>query len=135
MPIIQCEKLRQKQARRGRSASVLELEKTKTTQQNEIDSLKRRVKKFEKKTRTITHKLKRLYKVGATAKVESSGDEESLGEDASKQGRIDVTSLINRLLSALLYSSSIQLESYFTNQQAPFRWRKLYTNAYIIFRH
>ncbi|GJR21937.1 retrovirus-related pol polyprotein from transposon TNT 1-94 [Tanacetum coccineum] len=45
---------------------VLDLEKTKTTQQNEIDSLKRRVKK-----------------------VESSGDEESLGEDASKQGRIN----------------------------------------------
>ncbi|GKC24200.1 hypothetical protein Tco_1026350 [Tanacetum coccineum] len=36
-----------------------------------------------------THKLKRLYKVGLTAKVESSGDEEILGEDASKQGRIN----------------------------------------------
>ncbi|GJU99315.1 hypothetical protein Tco_1328586 [Tanacetum coccineum] len=34
-----------------------------------------------------THKLKRLYKVGLTAKVESSRDEESLGDDASKQGR------------------------------------------------
>ncbi|GJU12246.1 hypothetical protein Tco_1134642 [Tanacetum coccineum] len=30
---------------------------------------------------------KRLRKVGATARVESSGDEEDLGEDASKQGR------------------------------------------------
>ncbi|GJZ95557.1 hypothetical protein Tco_0667891 [Tanacetum coccineum] len=36
-----------------------------------------------------THKLKRLYKVGLTARVESSDDEESLDEDASKQGRID----------------------------------------------
>ncbi|GKE17961.1 hypothetical protein Tco_1425538 [Tanacetum coccineum] len=44
---------------------VLDLEKTKTTQHNEIASLKRRVK------------------------VESSNNEESLGEDASKQGRID----------------------------------------------
>ncbi|GJV27132.1 hypothetical protein Tco_1383580 [Tanacetum coccineum] len=68
---------------------VLDLEKTKTTQQNEIASLKRRVKKLEKKSRSRTHKLKRLYKVGLTARVESSGDEESLGEDASKQGRIN----------------------------------------------
>ncbi|GKC06623.1 hypothetical protein Tco_0998233 [Tanacetum coccineum] len=32
--------------------------------------------------------MKRLRKVGATARVESSGDKEELGEDASKQGRI-----------------------------------------------
>ncbi|GJR73027.1 hypothetical protein Tco_0085392 [Tanacetum coccineum] len=35
-------------------------------------------------------RLKRLYKVGSTARVGSSDNEESLGEDASKQGRIDV---------------------------------------------
>ncbi|GJV20408.1 putative reverse transcriptase domain-containing protein [Tanacetum coccineum] len=68
---------------------VFDLEKTKTTQQNEIASLKRRVKKLEKKDRSRTHKLKRLYKVGLTARVESSDNKESLGEDASKQGRID----------------------------------------------
>ncbi|GJR41776.1 hypothetical protein Tco_1309879 [Tanacetum coccineum] len=66
---------------------VFDLEKTKTAQDNEIDSLKRRVKKLERKDRSRTHKLKRLYKVGLTARVESSGDEEDLGEDASKQGR------------------------------------------------
>ncbi|GJU50011.1 retrovirus-related pol polyprotein from transposon TNT 1-94 [Tanacetum coccineum] len=66
---------------------VLDLEKTKTTQANEIYSLKRRVKKLEKKDRSRTHKLKRLYKVGLSARVESSGDEEDLGEDSSKQGR------------------------------------------------
>ncbi|GKC91747.1 hypothetical protein Tco_1152396 [Tanacetum coccineum] len=59
------------------------------TQANEIASLKRRAKKLEKKDRSRTHKLKRLYKVGLTARVESSDDEESLGEVASKQGRID----------------------------------------------
>nr|GEV79290.1 hypothetical protein [Tanacetum cinerariifolium] len=70
---------------------VLELETTKTTQQNVIDSLKRRVKKLEKRNGSRTYKLKRLYKVGLTARVESSGDEYNLGEDASKQGkRIDV---------------------------------------------
>ncbi|GJT30792.1 hypothetical protein Tco_0911067 [Tanacetum coccineum] len=68
---------------------VLDLEKTKTSQHNEIASLKRRIKKLEKKDRSRTHRLKRLYKVSLTARVESSDDEESLGEDASKQGRID----------------------------------------------
>ncbi|GJR10060.1 hypothetical protein Tco_0792712 [Tanacetum coccineum] len=68
-------------------ARVLDLEKKKTTQQNEIASLKRRVKKLEKKSRSRTQNLKRLYKVGLTASVESSGDEEDLGEDASKQER------------------------------------------------
>ncbi|GKD54143.1 hypothetical protein Tco_1287530 [Tanacetum coccineum] len=68
---------------------VLHLEKTKTTQHNEIASLKRRVKKLETKNRSRTPRLKILYKVGLTARVESSDNEESLGEDASKQGRID----------------------------------------------
>nr|GEY68953.1 hypothetical protein [Tanacetum cinerariifolium] len=68
---------------------VLDLKKTKTSQHNEMDSLKKRVKKLEKRNRSRTHKLKRLYKVSLTARVESSGDEESLGEDASKQWRID----------------------------------------------
>nr|GEW47794.1 uncharacterized mitochondrial protein AtMg00810-like [Tanacetum cinerariifolium] len=64
-----------------------DLEKTTTTQRNAIASLKRRVKKLEKENTSRTHKLKRLYKVSLTTRVESSGDEECLGEDASKQGR------------------------------------------------
>ncbi|GJX72910.1 uncharacterized mitochondrial protein-like protein [Tanacetum coccineum] len=66
---------------------VLDLEITKTTQANEIESLKIRAKKLEKKDRSRTHKLKRLYNVSLSARVESSGDEEDLGKDASKQGR------------------------------------------------
>ncbi|GJR21806.1 putative ribonuclease H-like domain-containing protein [Tanacetum coccineum] len=66
---------------------VIDLEKTKTSQAQEITSLKRRVKRLEKKGGSRTHKLKRLYKIGSKARVASSG-EESLGEeDASKQGR------------------------------------------------
>ncbi|GKE95705.1 hypothetical protein Tco_1580560 [Tanacetum coccineum] len=67
---------------------VLALETTKTNQALEIDSLIRRVKKLEKKASKRTHKLKRLYKVGLSAKVISS-DDEGLGdqEDASKKGR------------------------------------------------
>ncbi|GKC35204.1 hypothetical protein Tco_1047588, partial [Tanacetum coccineum] len=68
---------------------VLDLEKTKTAQAEEIVSLKKRVKKLEHKKRSRTHRLKRLYKVVLIARVESSRDEECLGEDASKQGRIN----------------------------------------------
>nr|GEW94499.1 hypothetical protein [Tanacetum cinerariifolium] len=67
---------------------VLDLEKTKTTQALGINSLKKRVKKLKKKQRSRTHKLKRLYKVGLTARVESSNNNEDLGDDTSKQGRI-----------------------------------------------
>ncbi|GJU72724.1 hypothetical protein Tco_1264129 [Tanacetum coccineum] len=67
---------------------VLDLENTKTAQAQEITSLKLRVKKLEKKGGSRTHKLKRLYKVGRSARMVSS-DDASLGdqEDASKQGR------------------------------------------------
>ncbi|GKE77241.1 hypothetical protein Tco_1543361, partial [Tanacetum coccineum] len=68
---------------------VLNLEKTKTKQAKEIVSLKRRVKKLEQKKRSRTHRVKRLRRVGATARKESSRDKQSLGEDASKQGRIN----------------------------------------------
>ncbi|GJS55005.1 hypothetical protein Tco_0628367 [Tanacetum coccineum] len=71
------------------SKRVLALETTKTNQALEIDSLKRRVNKLEKKKGgSRTHRLKRLYKVGRSARVVSSKDE-GLGEqkDASKQGR------------------------------------------------
>ncbi|GJY69061.1 hypothetical protein Tco_0472043 [Tanacetum coccineum] len=66
---------------------VLDLENTKTAQAREITSLKLRVNKLEKKGGSRTYKLKRLYKVGRSARVISS-DEASLGdqEDASKQG-------------------------------------------------
>nr|GEW89520.1 hypothetical protein [Tanacetum cinerariifolium] len=47
-----------------------------------------RVKKLEKKQRSRNHKLKRLYKVGLTARVDSSENKKNLGEDASKQERI-----------------------------------------------
>nr|GEU37552.1 putative ribonuclease H-like domain-containing protein [Tanacetum cinerariifolium] len=66
---------------------VLDLEKTKTIQPHDIASLKRRVKKIENRNRSRTHKLKRLHKVGLSARVESSDNKESLGDDASKQER------------------------------------------------
>nr|GEU54352.1 hypothetical protein [Tanacetum cinerariifolium] len=66
------------------------LKRTKTAQQTKINGLERRVKKLEKKHMSRTHKLKRLYKVGLTAKVIRSSNDEALNkEDTSKQGRID----------------------------------------------
>ncbi|GKE94057.1 hypothetical protein Tco_1578912, partial [Tanacetum coccineum] len=67
---------------------VLDLETIKTTQANEIASLKRRVKKLERRNMLRTHGLKIIYRVGLLRRVESSEDK-GLGEDdASKQGRI-----------------------------------------------
>ena len=68
---------------------VAELEQDKLSQASEIADLKKRVTKLERKNKSRTHKLKILYKVGSTARVESY-DEASLGdqEDASKQGGI-----------------------------------------------
>ncbi|GJV05735.1 hypothetical protein Tco_1343391, partial [Tanacetum coccineum] len=52
---------------------VLDLETTKTTQGNEIASLRRRVRKLEKKDWKRTHKLKRLYK-GRIADIDAAKD-------------------------------------------------------------
>ncbi|GJV21342.1 hypothetical protein Tco_1370362 [Tanacetum coccineum] len=70
------------------SQRVLDLEKIKTSQAAKITELKEMVKKLEKKGGSRTHWLKRLYKVGRSARVVSSEDE-GLGdqEDASKQER------------------------------------------------
>nr|GEU51442.1 uncharacterized mitochondrial protein AtMg00810-like [Tanacetum cinerariifolium] len=67
---------------------VLALETIKTNQALEINNLKRRVKKLERRKRLRTHRLKRLYKVGLSTRVESSKDEGLGKEDAPNQGRI-----------------------------------------------
>nr|GEV97595.1 hypothetical protein [Tanacetum cinerariifolium] len=72
------------------SDGVISLEQTKTNQAAKIKKLKKRVKKVEgKKKKKRTHGLKRLYKIGLSARIVSF-DEEGLGdqEDVSKQGRI-----------------------------------------------
>ncbi|GKC13907.1 hypothetical protein Tco_1010689 [Tanacetum coccineum] len=70
------------------SDRVLNLETTKTAQAKEIASLKKRVKKLERKKKSKTLGMKRLFKIGRSAQVVSSKDE-GLGdqEDASKQER------------------------------------------------
>ncbi|GKB13872.1 putative ribonuclease H-like domain-containing protein [Tanacetum coccineum] len=68
---------------------VLDLENTKTAQAHKITSLQKRAKKLERNKKSRTHGLKRLYKVCLSARIDSSDDEASLGdqEDASKQRR------------------------------------------------
>ncbi|GJZ46749.1 putative ribonuclease H-like domain-containing protein, partial [Tanacetum coccineum] len=58
-------------------ARVIDLEKTKTSQAQEITSLKR--KRLEKKGGSKTHGLKRLYNVGLSRRVESSEDKDMFG--------------------------------------------------------
>ncbi|GJS38474.1 putative ribonuclease H-like domain-containing protein [Tanacetum coccineum] len=58
---------------------VIDLEKTKTSQAQEITSLKRRVKRLEKKGGSRTHGLKRLYKVGLSRRVEYYDEEDMFG--------------------------------------------------------
>ncbi|GJS35791.1 hypothetical protein Tco_0534173 [Tanacetum coccineum] len=64
------------------------MENTKTSQAAEIAKLKENVKKLETRSKSRTLGLKRLKKVGRTARIESYEDE-GLGaqEDTSKQGR------------------------------------------------
>nr|GEX25228.1 hypothetical protein [Tanacetum cinerariifolium] len=67
---------------------VIDLENTKSVQAQEILSLRKRVKRLEKKRMSRTYRIKRLYKIVVYVVVESSAKEQSLGdEDASKQGR------------------------------------------------
>nr|GEY55066.1 hypothetical protein [Tanacetum cinerariifolium] len=69
------------------SDRVLNLETIKTVQAKEIANLKKRVKRLERKRKSRSHGLKRLYKVRLSARVESSEDKSLGEEDASKQGR------------------------------------------------
>nr|GEU30659.1 hypothetical protein [Tanacetum cinerariifolium] len=63
---------------------VLDLEKTMTTQCNEIDSLKKGVKKLEKRNTSRTHKLKRLYKERRIDAIDADEDI-TLVSDAYKE--------------------------------------------------
>nr|GEX98778.1 hypothetical protein [Tanacetum cinerariifolium] len=60
---------------KGRKLRVLSLEQTKTNQAAKIEKLKKRVKKLEGKKKKRTHGLKRLYKVGLSARIVSSDEE------------------------------------------------------------
>ncbi|GKA88812.1 hypothetical protein Tco_0810624 [Tanacetum coccineum] len=66
---------------------VLNLEKAKSDQAIKIASLKKRVDMLEKRRKFRTIGLKRLKKVGAARRIESSNDSLGAQEDATKQGK------------------------------------------------
>nr|GFC59340.1 hypothetical protein [Tanacetum cinerariifolium] len=67
------------------SDRVLNLETTKTAKAKEIANLKKIVKRLERKRKSRSHGLKRLYKVRLSARVESSADEESLARKLQEE--------------------------------------------------
>nr|GEV35935.1 hypothetical protein [Tanacetum cinerariifolium] len=88
---------------------VLDLEQTKTTQKKEIasqqdgiDSLKRRVKKLEKRNKSRTHGLKRLYKV--VREVFVAGKNENVVEEV-----VDVAQVSTAAITVTITSEEITL--------------------------
>nr|GEX81078.1 hypothetical protein [Tanacetum cinerariifolium] len=77
------------------SDRVLDLETTKTTQEKEIANLRKRVKRLERKKRSRTYRVKRLYKIGLSARVELSTEEDSLDQDIFSVDDQDDTSMLD----------------------------------------
>ncbi|GJR28895.1 hypothetical protein Tco_1105127 [Tanacetum coccineum] len=82
-------KMRQSMRKVYQLFHVLDLQKAKDAQAKEIDALKKRIQRLERRKISRPTGLKRLRKVGMSRRVESSTDQESLDvpEDAFKQGR------------------------------------------------
>ncbi|GJU76751.1 hypothetical protein Tco_1273821 [Tanacetum coccineum] len=70
------------------SNGVLDVETTKTTQAKEIASLKKRFKKLERKRKSKTPGMKRLFKIGIYAQVVSSKDD-GLGVLDEQEVKVD----------------------------------------------
>nr|GEU31950.1 putative ribonuclease H-like domain-containing protein [Tanacetum cinerariifolium] len=85
------------------SMLVNDLEKDRNSQALEILQLKKRVKRLERKNKSKTSGLKRLRRVGADQKAESSSDtvletdEEEVALDAESQGRMNLNDDIKEL--------------------------------------
>ncbi|GKE47537.1 hypothetical protein Tco_1478795 [Tanacetum coccineum] len=73
---------------------VLDLENIKTAQAQEITSLKLRVKRLEKKGGSRTHKLKRLYKISRSARVDVAEKEVSTADPVTTTGEVVTTTSV-----------------------------------------
>ncbi|GJS06406.1 hypothetical protein Tco_0363202 [Tanacetum coccineum] len=67
------------------SDRVLDLETIKIAQAKAVASLKRRVKKLERKRKSKTLGMKRLFKIGRSAQVVSSEDEVTLVDETQRR--------------------------------------------------
>nr|GEY97933.1 hypothetical protein [Tanacetum cinerariifolium] len=68
---------------------VIDLENTKNVQAQEISSLRKRVKRFEKKRRSRTHGIKRLYKGRNIADINADTETTLVNETVKDQGRFN----------------------------------------------
>ncbi|GJW59241.1 hypothetical protein Tco_0105972 [Tanacetum coccineum] len=77
------------QPKKDKLSKKVQRQEAEVPQDEEIDALKKRIQRLERRKISRPTALKRLRKVGMSRRVESSTDQESLGvpEDASKQGR------------------------------------------------
>nr|GEW21189.1 hypothetical protein [Tanacetum cinerariifolium] len=80
---------------------------TKTAQAKEIANLKKRVKRLERKRKSRSHGLKRLYKVGLSARVKSSADEESLGSISEE---VNVASIVTAITNTAATTPTISMD-------------------------
>ncbi|GKB46663.1 hypothetical protein Tco_0897416 [Tanacetum coccineum] len=85
---------------------VLDLETTMTAQANEIVILKRRVKKLKRRNKSRNYRLKRLYKVGLTARVESSEDEGLAKLVSAAEEKVNVAATIVSTASTIPVSAA-----------------------------
>ncbi|GKE61872.1 hypothetical protein Tco_1512239, partial [Tanacetum coccineum] len=92
---------------------VLALETTKTIQALEIESLKRRVKKLKKKKRSRTYRLKRLYKVGLSAK---GRNDEEMFDTVTTAGEVVTTASVE-VSAATTITTIVIIEVDFTLAQ------------------
>nr|GEW88406.1 hypothetical protein [Tanacetum cinerariifolium] len=104
-----------------------ELKRIKTAQQTKIDSLERRIKKLDKKHMSKTHKLKRLYKVGLTARIDEIDADEDIAlvsthddvsiqdnfiqyegiEDVGEEEVVEVVTTVKMIIDAILDAAQV----------------------------
>ncbi|GJW85577.1 hypothetical protein Tco_0158722 [Tanacetum coccineum] len=94
---------------KSRRPKEKDTQNTKTAQAQEITSLKKRVNKLEKKGGSITHKLKRLYKVGISVRIVSSY-EASLEQGVPDSKKDDVVQ-VNTAATTVSTASTIPVSA------------------------
>ncbi|GKA75416.1 hypothetical protein Tco_0781794 [Tanacetum coccineum] len=96
------------------SDRVLDLETTKTTQAKEIASLKKRVKKLERKRKSKTLGMKRLFKIGRSAQVVSSKDE---GLDVFNGEEVFVVEKSEKVIKEVVSTVEVSADATITTEE------------------
>ncbi|GKE11148.1 hypothetical protein Tco_1414699, partial [Tanacetum coccineum] len=94
------------------SDRVLDLETTKTAQGKEIASLKKRVKKLERKRKSKTPRMKRLFKIGRFAQVVSFED-----EDVFNGEEVFVTEQSEKVIKEVVSTAEVSAAAIITTEE------------------